>query len=190
MKATKFIILVGGILGLLAFFLPLVSVQRGGTSATVSAFQIIKGLDTVSVAVDQASTVDVATSASAQSDIGAMKGIVMAIFAPAALLTLLGGLGVMRRRFGRLAGTFSLLAGLAGLGIAAVLKGAAGGDSGIGMSILLLTGALGVIGGVLGLAKPERLAATVANSYGTSLAPVATAPAVGAGADTVMRRVA
>lgn len=168
MKATKFIILVGGLLGLLAFFLPLVSVQRAGGSASVSAFQVMKGLDTVEVAVNEAGTAksyDVETAAfasEAKKDIGAMKGIVMAIFAPAALLALLGGLGIGRKRFGRVAATFSLLAGIAGLGIASILKGAAEGDSGIGLTLLLVTGAAGIVGGILGLVKPERLPQKVA----------------------------
>lgn len=159
MKATKFIVLVGGLLGILAFFLPLVSVQRDAGSASVSAFQVMKGLDSVEVAVDEAGTkreIDVATSASAKQDIGALKGIVMAIFAPAALLVLLGGLGVGRKRFGRVAGTFALLAGIAGLGIASILKSAAEGDSGIGLTFLLVTGVAGIVGGIMALAKPER----------------------------------
>ena len=52
MKASKFIVLVGGILGILAFFLPIVTVHRRGVTASVSAFQVVKGLDTASVAVD------------------------------------------------------------------------------------------------------------------------------------------
>src|ERR1700690_2729465 len=97
MKASKFIVLVGGILGILAFFLPLVSVTRGDFTGKVSAMQIIKGLDSVTVAVDTAeahASMDVATSSEAKKDVGAMKGIVMAVFAPAALLALIGGLGV------------------------------------------------------------------------------------------------
>lgn len=159
MKASKLIVLVGGILGILAFFLPLVSVERQGKSASVSAFQIMKGLDQVEVAVDDGvsrHSLNVATAESARKDIGALKGIVMAIFAPALLLSLLGGLGVARKRFGRVAGTFSLLAGLAGLGIASILKGAAEGDAGIGLTFLLITGVAGVIGGLVALVKPER----------------------------------
>lgn len=179
MKASKFIVLVGGILGILAFFLPLVSVQRHGASATVSAFQVIKGLDQVEVAVDEAGahrSIDVETRAGAKKDIGAMKGIVMAIFAPAALLALIGGLGVARRRFGRGAGTLSLLLGLLGLGIAAVLKSAAEGDGGIGLTILLATGIAGVVGGLAALFKPERAEAVKA-----ALAQVpATAPRLAA----------
>jgi hypothetical protein len=161
MKASKFIVLVGGILGILSFFLPLVSVTRGEVTGTVSAFQIVKGLDTVQVAVDNAEVHNVAeveTRAGASKDLGALKGIVMAIFAPALLLGLIGGLGVMRKKFGRGAGTLSLLLGLLGLGIAAVLKSAAEGDSGVGMTLLLVTGVAGIVGGVLALIKPERIA--------------------------------
>ena len=161
MKASKFIVLVGGILGILSFFLPLVSVERGGTKASVSAYQVIKGLDAVEVAVDDGAkqaAFDVETSASAKKDIGAMKGIVMAIFAPALLLGLMGAAGVARKRFGRVAGTFSLLAGLIGLGIAMILKSAAEGDGGIGLTLLLVTGVAGVVGGLAALIKPERLA--------------------------------
>lgn len=165
MKATKFIVLVGGILGILSFFLPLVSVTREGKTASVSAFQIIKGLDSVEVAVDKAGTereISVETSASAKKDIGALKGIVMAIFGPAAWLALIGGIGVARKRFGRVAASFSLVFGLIGLAIAGVLKAAAEGDSGIGLTMLLLTGVAGVVGGIMGLAKPERPATTQA----------------------------
>jgi hypothetical protein len=163
MKATKFIVLVGGILGLLSFFLPLVSVHRDTMTGKVSAFQIMKGLDSVSVAVDEASVHsvrEVETRAEAKKDVGAMKGIVMAIFAPALLLTLLGGLGVARKRFGRGAAAFSLIFGLIGLGIGAILKSAAEGDAGIGMTLLLVTGIAGVVGGLIGLVKPERFLAT------------------------------
>jgi hypothetical protein len=160
MKASKFIVLVGGILGILSFFLPLVSVERQGTKASVSAYQVIKGLDQVEVAVDEGArqaAYSMETSASAKKDIGAMKGIVMAIFAPALLLALIGAAGVARKRFGRVAGTFSLLLGLVGLGIAAILKSAAEGDGGIGLTLLLVTGVAGVVGGIATLIKPERL---------------------------------
>jgi len=159
MKATKFIVLVGGILGILSFFLPMVSVTREGKTASVSAFQIVKGLDAVGVEVDKAGAnreISVETSASAKKDIGALKGIVMAIFGPAALLALIGAIGVARKRFGRVAASFSLVFGLIGLAIAGLLKSAAEGDSGIGLTMLLLTGLAGVVGGIMALAKPER----------------------------------
>ncbi len=178
MKASKFIVLVGGILGIISFFLPMMSVTQsdsGGEKATVqvSAFQIVKGLEAVKVAVDHAdkSHEDVtvhADTAEVKKDLDSIKGIVMAIFAPALLLVLMGGLGVMRKKFGRVAGTFSLLFGLVGLGIAMLLRSAAaetaadGGSGGIALTILLLTGVAGVVGGVLALAKPERASAAAA----------------------------
>lgn len=169
MKASKFVVLVGGILGILAFFLPMVSVTRQGHTATVSAFQVVKGLDAVQGELDkdevkaQAAAYDGGRSLKDANDgIGSIKGIVMAIFAPALLLVLLGGAGVARKKFGRVAGTFSLLFGLVGLGIGAILKSAAEGDSGIGLTILLVTGLAGIVGGIMALVKPERLAVTPA----------------------------
>ncbi len=161
MKASKFIVLVGGILGILAFFLPMVTVHQQDFSGSVSAFQIVKGLDSLSVAAGSqdvnVALADAGASAkSAKEALDGMKGIVMAIFAPALMLVLIGGLGVMRKKFGRVAGTFSLLFGLIGLGIGALLKGAAEGDSGIGLTLLLVTGVAGVVGGLIALVKPER----------------------------------
>ncbi|HSD89714.1 MAG TPA: hypothetical protein VLB44_19420, partial [Kofleriaceae bacterium] len=137
-------------------------------------FQVMKGLDQVEAAVDDGASqhqLDVETSAGAKKDIGALKGIVMAIFAPALLLSLIGGLGVARRRFGRVAGTFSFLLGILGLGIGAILKSAAEGDGGIGLTLLLVTGVAGVIGGLAALIKPERAAAQPALATVPAAAP-------------------
>jgi hypothetical protein len=176
MKASKFIVLLGGILGILAFFLPLVSVTRGTgadkATATVSAFQIIKGIDEIKVHVDQASTnthTDVAVSAdqmrelkeNTKGGLDQIKGFVMAIFAPALLLALMGAAGIARGKFQRLGGTFAFLLGAVGLGIGALLKGASEGNSGIGMTFLLITGVLGLAGGLLALVKPDRGDSTV-----------------------------
>lgn len=170
MKATKFIVLVGGILGILAFFLPMVSIHRADFNGSASAFQVLKGLskasDVVSSPEIKAAAIDAAVSSAdlseAKEGLDAMKGVVAAIFAPALLLVLIGGLAVRRKQFGRAAGAFSLIFGLIGLGIAMILKSAAGSDGGIALTLLLLTGVAGVGGGLLGLVKPERLAKPVA----------------------------
>jgi hypothetical protein len=163
MKASKFIVLAGGILGILAFFLPMVSVQRGELRATVSAFQVVKGLDEIKVQADrEAVDVKVASAGAsmreAKDGVDKLKGIIMAFFAPALLLAAIGGLGVARKKFGRGAGALSLVLGLIGLGIGAMLKAAAEGDSGIGLTLLIVTGLAGVVGGLLALIKPERAA--------------------------------
>ncbi len=163
MKAAKFIILVGGIVGILSFFFPLVSVHRAEGTVTVSALLIIEGLDTVSVAVDSehVHTVrDVEVRGEAQKDFGAMKGIVLAVFVPALLLALIGGIAVWRKRFGRGSAALALIFGLVALGIGAVLTNAAEGDGGIAIKLLLLTGVAGSLGGLIGLVKPERFIAT------------------------------
>src|SRR5262245_45840297 len=55
MKATKFIILVGGFLGLISFFVPILSsTEFGEGRQSFSAFQIIKGLNAAQKAVDNA----------------------------------------------------------------------------------------------------------------------------------------
>lgn len=161
MKASKFIVLAGGIIGILAFFLPMVTVEQGNVSSSVSAFQIVKGLDTASVAVGSqevsVAIADAGGDAGAAKDmLDGMKTFVLAMFVPALMLLVIGGLGVMRKQFGRVAGTFSLLFGLAGLGIGALLKSAAEGDSGIGLTLMLLTGVAGIVGGLITLVKPER----------------------------------
>lgn len=160
MKATKFIVLVGGILGILAFFLPMVTIHRADFNGSASAFQLIKGLNAASDVVNsdevRAAAISSADIAEAKEGLDAMKGIVAAIFVPAILLALIGGLGVKRKSFGRVAGGFSLLFGLIGLGIATLLRGAAGEDAGIGLTLLLLTGVAGTLGGLITLVKPDR----------------------------------
>ncbi|CAN5919704.1 hypothetical protein BH11MYX3_BH11MYX3_17320 [soil metagenome] len=161
MKASKFLVLAGGILGILAFFLPMVTIHRADYSGSASAFQLIKGLSVASDAVDsetvRAAAMNSEAVSSAKEGLDAMKGIVFAIFVPAILLAAIGAFGVSKRKFGRVAGVFSLLLGLIGLGIGALLKNAAGADAGIGLSLLLATGALGTVGGLFALVKPERL---------------------------------
>lgn len=163
MKASKFIVLVGGILGILAFFLPMVTLHRADYSGSASAFQIIKGLGAASDAVsaDQVQAASMTGDVqSAKEGLDAMKGIVMAIFVPAILLAAIGALGVSKKKFGRVAGFFSLALGLVGLGIAVLLRSAAGEDAGVGLSLLLATGLGGVVGGLLALVKPEKPATT------------------------------
>lgn len=170
MKATKFIVLVGGILGILAFFLPMVTIKDGDVSASASAFQLLKGIshasDVVSSSGVSAAAIDAGVSGAdlkaANDGLETMKGVIGAIFVPAILLALIGGLALKRKQFGRVAGTFSLLFGLIGLGIAMLLRGAAGDEGGIALTLLVVTGLAGTVGGILGLAKPERLAKPVA----------------------------
>jgi hypothetical protein len=171
MKASKLIVLAGGILGIVAFFLPMVTVEHRGTRVSASAFQVVKGIDAIQDEGGKALEVNAASLGregkkavkEADDTLGQIKAFVIAIFVPALLLAAIGGLGVARKRFGRVAGTFSLLLGLVGLGIAALLQSAASSDgdgsAGIALTILLLTGVAGAVGGIMALVKPERAVA-------------------------------
>ena len=179
MSATKFIVLAGGIIGIIAFFLPLIAVKQPGITGAISAFQVVKGIDTAKDIVKGAgdAATDAAVEAGAETaeakkavtevndGLSTVKNIFLAAFAPALFLALIGGFAVMRKQFGRLAGTGALIFGLLEFGVWALLnaaanevaaKGATGDVKGIGMHLLLVTGLAGVIGGILGLAKPER----------------------------------
>jgi hypothetical protein len=174
MKFTKFIVLAGGLIGLLAFFLPLIAVKDSGVTGALSAYRIVKGIDSAQQVIEHADTAAVdaydkseafaASKADANQALGEVKGVVLAIFAPALLLTLIGGVAVMRKKFGRLGGVGALLFGAIGLGIWAILNAAAseveatGGSDvkGIGMWLLMLTGLCGLVAGIMTLVKPDR----------------------------------
>jgi len=164
MKASKFIVFLGGILGIVAFFLPLITITTHGEKVTPSAMQIFKGVDAIHHEMDNNKEFRAAMTSegmsAAKDGASAVKGIVIAVFLPAVLLALIGGIGVTRRKFGRVAGTFSLIFGLIGLAIAALLVAAAEGDSGAGIMLLVVTGVAGFLGGLLALIKPDRGLAT------------------------------
>jgi len=160
-KATKYIVLLAGVVGLIAFFLPLVAVHKSGIEGKLSAYRIVKGIDSAQQVVSDAGSGDPASVAEANRALGAVKGVVVALFVPALLLALFGGVGAARRRFGRGLGIPSMIFGLIGVGIWALLNAAAsegGGGSvaGIGMHLLLLTGAGGFLGGLIATIKPDR----------------------------------
>lgn len=181
MRFTKFIVLAGGLIGLLAFFLPLVAVKDSGVTGALSAYRIVKGIDSAAQVVDHADSAAVdsfdksdefqTTKKDANAALGEVKGVVLAVFAPALLLALIGGVAAMRKKFGRLGGVGALLFGGIGLGIWAILNAAAnevaaqGGHDvkGTGMYLLMVTGLCGVVAGIMTLVKPDRgPAATIA----------------------------
>jgi hypothetical protein len=175
-KLPKFVVLGAGLIGVLAFFLPLLAVKDAGSQGKVSAFQIIKGLGKAQDVVDEVGKQAGMAAEQAgiekqevkrvtkdvDSTLGAIKAVVMAVFLPALLLLVFGAVGALRGAFGRVLGIFSLIFGLVGLGIWALLNAAAqevsdsGAGAGIALHLLLLTGIGGAVGGLLATIKPER----------------------------------
>ena len=167
-KFTKFIVLGGGLLGLLSFFMPLIAVKAGPFTGTVSPLQMVTGIDSLEEVVENAPMADSPEGKRAVEDfnreMGEVKGVVLACYAPALLLTLFGVLGVVRKKFGRGLGAGTLIFGLISLAIWAIINSAANevkvdqGQSvkGIGMHLLMVASLAGSLGGLLALIKPDR----------------------------------
>lgn len=170
-KATKYIILTAGLLGLISFFMPLISVSKAGVTGKLSAYRIVKGIDSAQEVVGKEgeklkSKDDRAAVADANKALGAIKGIVMAVYFPAFMLFVFGLVGTLRKTFGRGLAIPSFIFGLLGLGIAGLLSAAAssgGGESvaGVGMHLLLVSAIVGTVGGLVGIVKPDRGLAAV-----------------------------
>jgi hypothetical protein len=172
-KAAKFMVLVAGLMGLIAFFLPLFSVDVAGKSFTVSAFQAVRGVEAVKANLEKQAGEKMQNDPQAQKAVADLddvltkvKSYLFIMYAPAALLLLLGVIGVVKQRFGRGFGVLSLLLGLITFGFWALLFFAAGEAKkeqaeatfglGLGVHLLLGTGILGFLGGVTNTVKPDR----------------------------------
>lgn len=167
-KLAKFIVLGGGVLGILGFFLPLITASYQGVNAQMSTFQLVSGIDKIDEIVDvKIDEVPAEAQAGLQEFNEGLKkarAVFYALFAPSALLLLMGLLAVAKARMGRVLGVFAFLVGGAGVGIWALLQsiiseaakngGEAGG--GIGMHLILVSGALGIIAGLIALISPEK----------------------------------
>ena len=118
-KAAKFMVLVAGLMGLVAFFLPMVSVDQNGHSISASAFQAVQGASIGQEKLDEVAKTETAATAEAKANVSDLddfltkvKAFLYGVYAPALLLTLFGVIGVAKQKFGRGLGIFSLLLGL------------------------------------------------------------------------------
>jgi len=161
MKFAKFAVLAAGFAVLISWFLPYATIREGGVYVHVSAFQVIKGIDSTS----EVSNVDMGPEAdramSSQAADNTAKGAVALIFAPPLLLLALGGLAVKRKKFGRLGGLGALLLGGWATAFGAALVSVtqdAGEATGVGAGgyAYLIGGVIGLLSGLLILIKPDR----------------------------------
>lgn len=150
MKATKFIVLIAGLVGAAAFFLPFVAVDEPQVQMQVSAFELVKGLDLTSELSGYETEIDPDVTRA----LSEYKYVVIAAYLPAVFLVLLGLIGTAGR-FGRALGLLALLMGIAGLGIYALGATAAGSLFGLGFHLLVVPGIVGFVGGLVALIKPE-----------------------------------
>ena len=117
MKAWKFIILVGGIIGLVGFFLPFMKFGVGGSgSVGVSGFALVKGLpearELLASEIEKMPEEQIKKAAAELED-SAKKagGLIMLFYIPTALVLLIGAVNTARGKMGRLAGVLGILAG-------------------------------------------------------------------------------
>ena len=171
----KFCVIGALLAGILAFFLPFISMQGPGpdgkpTEYTFSVMNLMQGAegikDAVAEKVPEASLVSEADTKKLGEAMDAVKAVLLIPFVPTAFFLLITLIGL--RRFGRGLGVFALLVGLVALGGWALLDAAmdaANAEDGvqaelqIGFTLLLVGALLGIIGGIMGIAKPQPKAA-------------------------------
>lgn len=160
MKATKFIVLGAGLIGLIGFFLPLIAVQ--GVNVPISAFTLVRGADAMQ---DAAGGQGDKMAKDLDDAAGAVKAIVLGAYAPALLCFLFGLIGTLKKSFGRGLGFGSLIFGLITFGLYVLLSSAAkdaGAQTGAGdatgpaMYMMLVSGLGCTVGGLIALVKPDR----------------------------------
>jgi len=173
MRQWKIFVLLAGVAGVIGFFTPLVEYHSadGKITGDASAFEIARGADNLGDIFRQAdqragSHDGGRRLAKAWSDsLSASRGVVIAVFAPAGLLVLLGIGMLLRDRMGRRAGLFAIVFGAACCAVFALFwqadQGArdAGTVLGLGVYLLLGAGFGGVIAGLGAIVSPDRGAA-------------------------------
>jgi hypothetical protein len=172
-KATKFVVLAGGVIGIISFFLPLIALKKSGIEGKLSAYRVVAGVTSADQVLDKQTAamvgneLDKDLKESSKKDLEEVKPVILGMFVPVALIAVIGVIAVARRKFQRLGGTGALIFGLAGLAIAAALLAVAGDEqatagtdsdsiAGIGMYTMFLAAAMGTVGGIMALIKPDR----------------------------------
>lgn len=169
MKVWKALVLLAGLAGIAGFFLPFVKYKSpdGSVTGTISAYQIVAGISDPNQIVDgdlpELDPAQVSVLVKQFNEgLAEFKTAMLAFFTPALLLALIGGISVARGRMGRLAGIFALLLGLANAGVfflfytVAKDSGQTDATLGVGLTMLLVAGIGGALGGLGALVSPEH----------------------------------
>lgn len=172
MSIWKYVVLLGGILGIAGFFAPFMEYKApDGTLSGASGYEIARGEVDVSPLMKKAQDLGLVTPAEAQratkvleKGVYAYRGAMVAVFVPAALIFLIGLFSFSRKKMGRLAGFVSILMGVAAVGVWIFFFRAEPptettiGQLGLGIYALFVCGLLGMLGGLGSLLLPDRTA--------------------------------
>ena len=176
MKAAKHILFVAGLIGLIGMFVPLVSLGKNLTHVEVSAKELSFGLTRVHKLLDKEIPIAIARrlpkdvlegKEDVRTVLKALRGAAAA-YIPALAILLLGVSGMWRGRFSRRLAALGVLCGIASIvAYFAVIYGIDYGENEepllkrvaltveVGAYLLIVAGIGGIIGGALGLWKPE-----------------------------------
>jgi len=166
----KYVVLLGGILGVAGFFAPFMEYRApDGSLSGASAYEIVRGEVDVASLMNKAETLGMVTHAQAveatqvlEKGIQAYRYVMIAVFVPAALTFLIGLGSFARKQMGRLAGLFCIVLGGAAVGVWIFFFRSDPpaqqiiGRLGLGLYALAACGLLGAVGGLGSLVFPDR----------------------------------
>jgi hypothetical protein len=169
-SAWKYLVLIGGIAGVVGFFLPFISFHSRDDriAGSVSAYQIVRGIDDVGALIDGARPVAVTNDQAKQvvatldRELARYRSALVACYVPAAALALLGALAGARRKMGRIAALLAIVLGLANAAVWALFYEVSmehpdvTASMGTGLHLLLIAGLLGGLAGLGALIAPDR----------------------------------
>ncbi len=170
MALWRTLVLVAGLIGVGGFFAPFLEYRApDGTLTGTSAFEVVTGTVDVSGLMLQAQKLGLVTAADAakatetlQAGIYAYRYAMIGVFAPAALVLLIGLVAFARRSIGRAAGIGCIVLGLAAIGVWIYFyrepdpSAQTIGQLGLGIYALATCGLLSIVAGLGAAIWPRR----------------------------------
>ena len=161
MKAAKWIVLGGGVLAVIGFFLPFITVSDHTGSESISAYQMVfAGQDQQMQILAGGTTPDELTA-----ELREVAPIMVGFWTPAILLSIIATIAIIRGRMTNLTAVFGMLAGIANIFAWYVLYEGMNEVNkedpsikivlGLGTHALLAGGLLGFIGSAAVTFRPE-----------------------------------
>lgn len=177
---ARYLFLIAGILGVLAMFRPMIGIGRGPVRVELSAYELSFGLEKshkaltmrLPLVVELKMPADVRETRDDLRLVAAASRTAALAYIPAGLILLIGAFGVWRKRSGRVEAAFAILFALISIGAwFGVRYGVAYGieeepalarlhfEPVFGAHVLLITGALAIVGGLLVLLGRDEASA-------------------------------
>lgn len=170
MRLWKILALLAGVAGVIGFFTPLIEYRSndGRLVGDASAFEIARGIDNPGDIFEGAEAFGLSRATSQQlaklfnEGVNVYRGAMAALFAPAALLVLLGVVNLLRDRMRRFSGLVAILLGGACCAVFGLFWQAdqnsrdASAVLGLGTYLLLAAGLGGVLAGLGALVSPDH----------------------------------